>query len=295
MLETLAMAMPIISSGAKAASSLAGLFDGDGAVGARERGQDAAITQMAYDDHTRWHDYVYANKTMKDQMTNQFNWLVEGAQKAGFNPLTALGKSTHVPMASSGVGLPLDMTPRRDTRVSEALAGLAEAADEWDPIDRERRKLENELLEKRIAQVGSENQRLGVQPVRKTSSKVEVTPYNEGRDPRPKPRLNDPEGENRRRIPVWVNGQVAMMDASIARQNNIVADDIVTTGTIAEIVGEVQGETHALAFADKNWRQAFQLGLLKNPEDFAKERKTKKDREDYRGNTHPDQESLEGL
>lgn len=170
------------SLAAAAVPAVARLAFGDGSVRQRENNfaQNAENQHWARVERDRMLDstqkiHVLQNAQMADQYRNQFGWLVEGAQKAGFNPLTALGQaSTH-----GGGAAPAGQTPLTnhvpDPVNKGAVIGdaVGKMIGSMDPIEQERRVLENELMEKRIAQIDNEEKRLGQVPeLRQTAGEV---------------------------------------------------------------------------------------------------------------------------
>lgn len=81
---------------------------------------------------------LHAAQLMEER---RFQWLVKGAQNAGFNPLTVLG-------ATGGQQAPAPQSPvSRSAVIGNAIATAAQA---YDPIRLEREKLENELIKEQI-------------------------------------------------------------------------------------------------------------------------------------------------
>lgn len=104
----------------------------------------------------------------RESLLYDMSYLVKGAQKAGFNPLTVLGATGG---GANNVGV--SMTPlSRDASMAQAAFGELFR----DPLEVRRAELENELLEARIADVKDETARLGVQGVRSTSSPTRKAP-----------------------------------------------------------------------------------------------------------------------
>ena len=95
----------------------------------------------------------------------RFQWLVKGAQNAGFNPLTVLG-------ATGGQHAPAPQSPiSRSAVIGNAIAKAAEA---YDPIRREREELENELLREQIDDIKRTKTKVGVPGLKTTSSPTKV-------------------------------------------------------------------------------------------------------------------------
>lgn len=115
--------------------------------------------------------YKYDKLAMQEQFElnkqtelERWSWLVEGAQNAGFNPLTVLG-------ASGGAMGNAPTAPRKIAPLSNIGNAIAQAGSEFarympNPIDTQTQKLENELLRKQITQIDNENLRFGVNPVK---------------------------------------------------------------------------------------------------------------------------------
>jgi len=110
--------------------------------------------------------YKYSKKQLGDQFDltrdlelSKYGWLVEGAQKAGFNPLTALG-ATGGPQLQ---GSPAAISPIAvQSYVGEALSTAAgNFQGPEDAIEKEGRILDNKLKMAKLAQMSSEVNRLG--------------------------------------------------------------------------------------------------------------------------------------
>jgi len=110
--------------------------------------------------------YQYSQLSMEDQFKltedlelAKYGWLVDGAQKAGFNPLTALG-ATGGPQLQ---GSPAAISPIAvQSYVGEALSTAAgNYQGPEDPIEKEGRVLDNKLKMAKLAQMNSEVNRLG--------------------------------------------------------------------------------------------------------------------------------------
>ena len=110
--------------------------------------------------------YKYSQKGLQDQFNltkdlelAKYGWLVEGAQKAGFNPLTALG-ATGGPQLQ---GSPAAISPIAvQSYVGEALSTAAgNYKGPEDAIEKEGRVLDNKLKMAKLAQMTSEVNRLG--------------------------------------------------------------------------------------------------------------------------------------
>lgn len=165
-----------------AGGAISNAIFGDGSVRQRENNfiqnaenQHWARVAAKRDLNTAQKLHVLENRQMADQYRNQFGWLVEGAQKAGFNPLTALGTaSTHGGGSAGGGMTPLAAHVPSPVDMGQAIGDLGSFMSSLDPIERERRELENELARRRIEQIDSEQTRLGQMPeVRRTASEVQ--------------------------------------------------------------------------------------------------------------------------
>lgn len=204
-----------------------------------------------YERHSRWRavEKDQDNRQMQHQFENQFGWLVEGAQKAGFNPLTVLGQGQTF---SGGGGMsgpgsyplgPQNEAPRYDANISPELVAIGEY---MDPIERANRRLENELLEARIKQINNEETRLGQMPqVRRTSSPVETTqfPGTDPRNPEFQGPLTPPNNPAFPRINVWTPyGQLANIPEDIATRLNLQPGGIMMQEDMTALLGEFIGE-----------------------------------------------------
>lgn len=105
------------------------------------------------------------------QITEQerFKWLRDGAQAAGFNPLTVLG-------ATGGNMAPQLQNPLNTNAVAQALSsGLTTFANAYDPVRHETQELQNELLREQIDEINNNELRYGAVPqVRTTTSPIET-------------------------------------------------------------------------------------------------------------------------
>jgi len=110
--------------------------------------------------------YKFSQKGLQDQFDltkqlelNKYGWLVEGAQNAGFNPLTALGMTGGPQLQGS----PAAISPIAvQSYVGEALSTAAgNYQGPEDPIEKEGRVLDNKLKMAKLAQMTSEVNRLG--------------------------------------------------------------------------------------------------------------------------------------
>jgi len=118
-------------------------------------------------------------KLMRRTEEKKYKWIVEGAQRAGFNPLTALRAGGG--QMTQGLQTPLST----GAVIGNALnAGIQTGLNTWanrpDPIEQESRVLDNELKKQRLKQIQNEEARFGQVPaVRTTSSQTRVN----GRNP----------------------------------------------------------------------------------------------------------------
>lgn len=169
---------------------MAGFLAGLGSSIARSAAGGLVGSLFGNKGQSRNEDYIEDRKHAKAMGTMQGNLdakfrhaalrddpqqLVTGALKAGFNPLTVLGATG----GQTGVTGSNPFTPlgRREAPISPAQSA-AQAAGQaiinYDPIEEERRRLENELLETQIKTHQNKNQRLGLQGVSTTTSPVET-------------------------------------------------------------------------------------------------------------------------
>lgn len=89
---------------------------------------------------------------------NRFKWLVRGAKRAGFNPLTVLG-ATGGQMGGGPTSTSSPMGMR--VALADALKSAAYAYLDHDPVAEETAQLEQDLLRKQIAQIDNEAKRYG--------------------------------------------------------------------------------------------------------------------------------------
>lgn len=206
--------------------------------------------------------YGAAADAQKRLERNRYKWLVSGAKRAGFNPLTVLG-ATGGQMA----GLPSVSVPAAPLSmgsvVGRALVDGANAYLSSDPIAEASDRLDVELKKARLEQIKNENSRqIGTVPVvRETASTVEEG----GAEPlgmensRPKPR---PHPENQARVPVYgPAGQSWRLLKNVADRLTINAFHSLTGGDLAEIAGEGAEVTNVLQM-DKIAEQLLDSGIL---------------------------------
>lgn len=106
---------------------------------------------------TQW-DFQERERLEKER----FKWLVKGAQKAGFNPLTVLGATG----GGLGGGPVATSTPFGVRQaIADAISAGANAYLAHDPVLDESKDVENELLRKQIAQYENEARRFGSRPI----------------------------------------------------------------------------------------------------------------------------------
>lgn len=106
---------------------------------------------------------------------NRYKWMVQGAEEAGFNPLTVLGSGG----ASSAGALPYQHVSQPLGAKAALGAGLMAAADSYlsyDPVYEESRRLDNELKKQALEAGQNKSTRLGtgVPQVRTTTSETET-------------------------------------------------------------------------------------------------------------------------
>lgn len=126
---------------------------------------------------TQW-DFAERSRLEKDR----FKWLVRGAKRAGFNPLTVLG-ATGGQMGGGPVATASPFTARQ--AVGDAIAAATNAYLSTDPIAQETAKLENQLLRKQIDQYENEAGRFGTRPIGSSVPQVRSTasPVSQSVDP----------------------------------------------------------------------------------------------------------------
>jgi len=110
--------------------------------------------------------YKYSKQQLQDQYDltrdlelSKYGWLVEGAQRAGFNPLTALGNTGGPQLQGASTAIsPIAV----QSYIGEALSTAAgNFKGPEDPIEKEGRVLDNKLKMAKLAQMTSEVNRLG--------------------------------------------------------------------------------------------------------------------------------------
>lgn len=185
---------------------------------------------------------------------NRYEWLVEGAQRAGFNPLTALG-ATGAQLSGGGQASMAALSPVTLATTPAPVLGAGPTTLETlgsaiaqleDPIDKEARRLRNELTFQQIQTEKNNRARLGQLPVmRRTASPIEASydpgpagwrgSWGEGPAApwylQPTVHVAIPFGKNR--SPRW-----GKMPASVAERFGIKAGDLLTGGDLSEIFGE---------------------------------------------------------
>ena len=135
-----------------------------------------ARQQQAINIATEQRQQDYIENTEKER----FSWLVKGAENAGFNPLTVLGATgggmgqspNALAETAAGQTAARRMAPLSNIGNSIAAAGEQFARFMPDPISIQTQKLNNQLLEKQIAQIDRENLRFGQPRLQTTSSPV---------------------------------------------------------------------------------------------------------------------------
>ena len=233
--------MPLAALIAGGSSLLGGLFSNrskkKAAAQQYENDLKQAAQQNKYDIEREARQSEMIERTEKER----FKWLVEGAESAGFNPLTVLG-ATGGAMGqtanAAGMTAPGKTAPISTMGDSIAQAGANFAAYMGDPIAKQTEKLRNELLTKQIDQIDRENLRFGQPVTRQTSSPVKTrgprTGHISGPDnpsTRPWPRVD----RVLVRSPYGVNFNVP---ADVAKRNRWNRGDSLTQGDVAELIGE---------------------------------------------------------
>lgn len=156
------------------ASLLGGLF-GNSSRRRQARQQyefdlDMMNRQFDYDKEKEAREQARIELTERER----FGWLRDGAQNAGFNPLTVLGATggrmgntpTIAGMTAAGRTAPLQISP-----IGEAIQSAAQA---YNPMDFETKRLENELLKEQIDEIKRNKIKVGVQGVRRTASPLQT-------------------------------------------------------------------------------------------------------------------------
>lgn len=201
-------------------------------------------------NYAQEHDYYQRQRYMDQDIwqqqrstQEQFKWLVDGAQRAGFNPLTVLGaggarSANATPAISSPLAGGMDGSGfTRESGVGRAIGAAAAIADAFDPIERESRRLENELAKARLDQINSEQTRLGigVPKVRTTSSNVETQSGN--------PTERDPHlgfEEGRKTVNIFGYEVPAYMADMYEQAGGNVLGEIATLSEFAKVVKDAE-------------------------------------------------------
>jgi hypothetical protein len=180
----------------------------------RQHGREDYVWQTNLDRKNAWSDYTKSalydqgirrqdlnyeiqaqHEASKALTQDQFQWMVEGAQKAGINPLTAMGvgpvqsgsamASGNAALSTPGAALsqPGAYMPTFQYNSSAPEPGIGGALGDAvqtfaglyeDPITREGRQLQNDLTQKRIQSLNNEALRFGqsVPQMRSTESET---------------------------------------------------------------------------------------------------------------------------
>lgn len=107
-------------------------------------------------------------KERKRSLLEDPTFLVRGAIRAGFNPVTVLGATGG---ASSGLQAPFAPLSRDSSVLNKVAGEIIE-----DPLDKRRRELENELLEARIRDTRQEADMFGLQGTRESNGPTRQVP-----------------------------------------------------------------------------------------------------------------------
>lgn len=222
---------------------LGGLF-GDGTAKQAKINQNLMFQEAELGQLQARYGAELTEKFMRRQYRDQFKWLVEGAEKAGYNPLTVLGNQSYnaaTPVASplaQGIDAPEGWGPKVSRAAEAGFAAYRDAQDRLDPIEQERRRLENDLTEARIEHLRNEQLRAGqVQSVRSSAENIrgdEVDVYG------PLPLTRDPQHQPRREV--YVGNRLVEIPLSIAERNGIRRGGDLSADDISMLMGEFEGE-----------------------------------------------------
>lgn len=218
--------------------------------------------------------------------TNRYQWLVDGAKKAGFNPLTAL-KATGGVMAPQN---PVQQPLTTGQAIGDAITTGVQNYMTHDPVAEERAQLENDLLKRQIQTLDNENQRFGVSPVRRTSSPVDtesqpLAPQDFRRQPHAHGPKERPTVDNKPRIPVYLpGGGSAYLLTEIADRFGLQAWSMLAADDMTGILGEVTGEAHNTLQADQVADRLMRIGIFSDYEDRQKEEAEKQSRDKAKPN-----------
>lgn len=211
----------------------------------------------AWTDHRRTAKFDRnQNKIAQRELDqNQAKWIRQGALKAGFNPLTLLGKGgTAAGVSGSPLGTPLanvtpaqPLAPPSANGLGNAARAVADGVSQWvDPVIRESQVLENELTQARIDQIQNEQTRLGQVPqVRTTASPVEENKTGHISGPKTTSQRPLQHWTKEKTVNAWLlDGRKVAIPLSVARANNIENSDTIDAGKMTQILGEVTGEVY---------------------------------------------------
>ena len=208
-------------------------------------------------------------KERRKLAANELRGIVEGAQAAGFNPLTVLrsgaGRDT------SGMAITSPLTAR--AAIAETMGDAIMA---YDPIAQESGRLDNEIKQRQIEAYDKKVMR-GVQSTTGGNSEEvgpnspevvneDVTPpwqqsrTDDGRMLRPQSRTGQ---RVRVKLPY---GGVAHLPRDVAERNNVRHNSNMDVGNLAEIFGEVLGEGSAALQPHNVARTLGDMGLLTDAE-----------------------------
>lgn len=222
---------------------------------------------------------------------NKYKWIVEGAQEAGFNPLTALrsgGGSLATPMGTQISAVPASQASQAASFGENLTNAMGTAFNLWDPIGDRNKRLQNELLQTQIdtnRQRFDRNDQGSMSTVQKTASPVQEnygSPIG-AENVRP---VQRPHPGNQPRVLVYLpNGAPALLLKNVADREGVTNYDTLSAGGMAELVGEITGEVFNTLSASQISQTLFDQGILV---DGTERTPTKKDVDRMRNNPIPD-------
>jgi len=265
---------PLISAGSAVAQKLLSSnadYETAGDAGSRSR------REMRHQRRLINMQNKVARRFMKDTENNRYSWLVSGAQKAGFNPLTVLGATGGAMSGGASAGTPL-MQPVRGSSggLGDAVgAGIAAFGDSYDPVGFATRQQQLENMRKLGDVYDAELARFGAVPVNTVNNsptRVQNQPLTvqEGEPSRirkndGRPYSRDDAYRDQPSIPVrQMDGTLITMNKALADSYGIEPWQRVPQGTIADIMGEVSEVAAALEF-EKVIDEQFGQGTFTNP------------------------------
>jgi len=240
---------PLISAGGAIAQQLLGSnadYETAGDAGSRSRREMRHQRRMIAMQNKQ------ARQFMADTEKNRYSWLVSGAQKAGFNPLTVLGATGGAMSGGASAGSPL-MQPVRGSSptVGDALgAGVAAFADSYDPVGFATRQQQLENMRKLGNVYDAELAKFGTVPVNTVNNsptrvqndplRVQVGEPAQVRQNDGRPYAREDMFDDRPRIPIRENdGTLSTLDKKMADAMGYEPWDQMPSGDMTHLLGEI--------------------------------------------------------